>query len=167
MGGEDFDNRLVQHFTAEFNRKFKKDMTENKKSMRRLRTACEKAKRNLSSSSTVTLEIDSLYDGIDFNTSITRARFEDICGDLFRDALEPVEKVLKDANKLDPEVKNYISANNKITEDYFKNVKDLQKNLFQEIKSKIKLDRKVLAELAYNNPEVFKSVVKKVQSSLA
>ena len=76
-------------------------------------------------------------------------------------------EVLKDANKLDPEVKSYIDANNKITDVYFEDVKDLQKNLFNEIKSKIKLDRKVLAELAYNNPEVFKSVVKKVQSSLA
>ena len=99
LGGEDFDNRLVHHFTTEFSRKHKKDMTQNKKSMRRLRTACEKAKRNLSASATATLEVDSLFEGIDFNTSITRARFEDLCADLFRDALEPVEKVLLDAKK--------------------------------------------------------------------
>ena len=83
LGGEDFDNRLVHHFTTEFSRKHKKDMTQNKKSMRRLRTACEKAKRNLSSSATATLEVDSLFEGIDFNTTITRARFEDLCADLF------------------------------------------------------------------------------------
>ena len=99
LGGEDFDNRLVHHFTTEFKRKHKKNMTESKKSMRRLRTACEKAKRNLSSAATTNIEIDSLFDGIDFNSQITRARFEDLCADLFRDALDPVEKVLKDANK--------------------------------------------------------------------
>merc|ERR1711975_207006 len=67
--------------------------------MRRLRTACEKAKRNLSAAATATIEIDSLHEGIDFNSQITRARFEDLCADLFREALEPVEKVLKDASK--------------------------------------------------------------------
>jgi|TARA_B110000259_G_scaffold182244_1_gene225552 L1 cell adhesion molecule like protein len=99
LGGEDFDNRLVTHFCQEFKRKHKKDMTENKRSMRRLRTACEKAKRNLSSSATATIEIDSLFDGCDFYSSITRARFEDLCADLFRKALDPVEQVLNDAKK--------------------------------------------------------------------
>ena len=99
LGGEDFDNRLVNHFTNEFKRKYKKDMTDNKRAMRRLRTACEKAKRNLSSAATATIEIDSLYEGIDFNSSITRARFEDLCAELFRKALEPVETVLKDSKK--------------------------------------------------------------------
>ena len=65
--------------------------------MRRLRTACEMAKRTLSSTTTANIEIDSLYDGVDFNTSITRARFEDLCGDFFRNTLVPVEKVLKDS----------------------------------------------------------------------
>ena len=97
LGGEDFDNRLVSHFATEFKRKFKKDLTQNKRSMRRLRTACEKAKRNLSSAASASIEIDSLFDGEDFYSSITRARFEDLCSDLFRDALEPVEKVLRDA----------------------------------------------------------------------
>ena len=97
LGGEDFDNRLVSHFGTEFKRKFKKDLTQNKRSMRRLRTACEKAKRNLSSSASANIEIDSLFDGEDFYSSITRARFEDLCSDLFRDALEPVEKVLRDS----------------------------------------------------------------------
>ena len=97
LGGEDFDNRLVSHFSDEFKRKHKKDLTVNDRSMRRLRTACERAKRTLSSSAKAAIEIDSLYDGVDFNTSITRARFEDLCGDLFRKSLEPVEKVLKDS----------------------------------------------------------------------
>lgn len=99
LGGEDFDNRLVTHFTTEFKRKHKKDLTDNKRALRRLRTAAEKAKRSLSSAATTTLEVDSLYDGIDFHTSITRARFEDLCSDLFRSAMEPVEKVLRDAKK--------------------------------------------------------------------
>ena len=97
LGGEDFDNRLVSHFATEFKRKHKKDLTGNKRAMRRLRTACEKAKRNLSSAASASIEIDSLFDGVDLYSSITRARFEDLCSDLFRDALEPVERVLKDA----------------------------------------------------------------------
>jgi len=97
LGGEDFDSRMVEHFADEFKRKFKKDIRDNKKSLRRLRTACERAKRSLSSSSTAMIEIDSLYDGIDFNSSITRARFENICEDLFRKTMDPVEQVLKDS----------------------------------------------------------------------
>jgi len=100
LGGEDFDNRLVNHFSQEFKRKYKKDLTENKRSLRRLRTACERAKRTLSSSAQASIEIDSLYDGVDFYTSITRARFEELCADLFRGTLDPVEKSLRDA-KLD------------------------------------------------------------------
>ena len=97
LGGEDFDNRLVNHFIQEFKRKTKKDMSTNQRALRRLRTACERAKRTLSSSAQTSLEIDSLFEGIDFYTSITRARFEELCADLFRTTLEPVEKVLKDA----------------------------------------------------------------------
>jgi heat shock protein 1/8 len=96
LGGEDFDNRLVQHFVDEFKRKYKKDLVGNDRALRRLRTACERAKRTLSASTTATVEIDSLYEGIDFNSSITRARFEDLCGDYFRACIGPVEKVLKD-----------------------------------------------------------------------
>jgi L1 cell adhesion molecule like protein len=100
LGGEDFDNRLVQHMAQEFKRKYKKDLSSNPRSLRRLRTACERAKRTLSSSTQTSIEIDSLYEGIDFYTSITRARFEEINSDLFKKVIEPVEKVLKDA-KLD------------------------------------------------------------------
>ncbi|XP_069771868.1 heat shock-related 70 kDa protein 2-like isoform X2 [Narcine bancroftii] len=97
LGGEDFDNRLVNHFTEEFKRRFKKDISQNKRAIRRLRTACERAKRTLSSSTQASVEIDSLHEGIDFYTSITRARFEELNGDLFRATLEPVEKALRDA----------------------------------------------------------------------
>jgi len=100
LGGEDFDNRLVNHFAQEFKRKYKKDLSTNPRSLRRLRTACERAKRTLSSSTQTSIEIDSLFEGIDFYTSITRARFEELNSDLFRNVIEPVEKVLNDA-KLD------------------------------------------------------------------
>ncbi|KAG0669109.1 70-kilodalton heat shock protein [Maudiozyma exigua] len=100
LGGEDFDNRLVNHFVEEFKRKNKKDITSNQRALRRLRTACERAKRALSSSAQTSIEIDSLYEGVDFYTSITRARFEELCADLFRSTLDPVKKVLRDS-KLD------------------------------------------------------------------
>lgn len=97
LGGEDFDNRLVQHFANEFKRKYKSDISENPRAMRKLRTACERAKRTLSSATQANIEIDSLYDGIDFYSTITRARFEELCGDLFRKCIEPVKQVLLDA----------------------------------------------------------------------
>ncbi|KAL8223472.1 hypothetical protein R6Q57_018947 [Mikania cordata] len=97
LGGEDFDNRLVNHFVTEFRRKHKKDISGNARSLRRLRTACERAKRALSSSSQTTIEVDSLFEGIDFYATITRARFEELCMDMFRKCMEPVEKCLKDA----------------------------------------------------------------------
>lgn len=97
LGGEDFDNRLVNHFVQEFKRKHGKDLTSNKRALRRLRTACERAKRTLSSSTQASIEIDSLYEGVDFYTSITRARFEELNADLFRSTMEPVEKALRDA----------------------------------------------------------------------
>ncbi|PWN96474.1 heat shock protein 70 [Tilletiopsis washingtonensis] len=97
LGGEDFDNRLVTHFVQEFKRKNKKDLTTNARALRRLRTACERAKRTLSSAAQTSIEIDSLFEGVDFYTSITRARFEELCGDLFSHTIEPVEKVLRDS----------------------------------------------------------------------
>lgn len=100
LGGEDFDNRMVNHFIADFKRKHKKDISQNARALRRLRTACEQAKRTLSSSTEASVEIDALYEGIDFYSKITRARFEELCADLFRNCLEPVEKALRDA-KLD------------------------------------------------------------------
>ncbi|XP_023895458.2 heat shock cognate 70 kDa protein 2 [Quercus suber] len=97
LGGEDFDNRMVNHFVQEFKRKNKKDISGNPRALRRLRTACERAKRTLSSTAQTTIEIDSLYEGIDFYSTITRARFEELNMDLFRKCMEPVEKCLRDA----------------------------------------------------------------------
>ena len=81
----------------EFKRKNKKDISDNPRSLRRLRTACERAKRTLSSAAQTSIELDSLYEGIDFYSTITRARFEELCMDLFRKCMDPVEKVLKDS----------------------------------------------------------------------
>eukprot|EP01134_Creolimax_fragrantissima_P004423 CFRG4423T1 len=97
LGGEDFDNRMVDHFAKEFQRKHHKNLKNNSRAMRRLRTACEKAKRTLSSSAQANIEIDSLFEGVDFYTAITRARFEEMCADLFKGTLVPVEKALRDA----------------------------------------------------------------------
>ncbi|KDD74618.1 heat shock protein Hsp70, partial [Helicosporidium sp. ATCC 50920] len=97
LGGEDFDNRLVNHFVQEFKRKNKSDLSGNPRALRRLRTACERAKRTLSSSTQASLEIDSLFEGIDFYSSLTRARFEELNMDLFRKCMDPVEKVIRDA----------------------------------------------------------------------
>lgn len=97
LGGEDFDTILVEYFMDEFKRKHKKDLSDNKRSIRRLRTACESAKRTLSSSTVANIEIDSLYEGIDFNSTITRAKFENLCDSLFKKTMVPVEQVLRDS----------------------------------------------------------------------
>ena len=97
LGGEDFDNRLVAWCVQEFKRKHKKDPTGNNRALRRLRTACERAKRTLSASAETTIEVDALFDGTDFNTKITRAKFEELCMDLFRSTIEPVERVIRDS----------------------------------------------------------------------
>ena len=97
LGGEDFDTRLVQHFIQDFKRKHKKDLSENKRAVSRLKTACENLKKTLSASTQATLEVDSLFEGIDFTSTMNRARFEELCGDLFRKTFEPVEQVLKDS----------------------------------------------------------------------
>ena len=97
LGGEDFDNRMVNHFIEEFKRKFKKDISSSKQAVRRLKTASQKAKHTLSCFTEAKIEIDSLVKGIDFYTSITQAQFEELNADLFRGILEPVEKALRDA----------------------------------------------------------------------
>ncbi|KAJ7762139.1 heat shock protein 70 family [Mycena metata] len=97
LGGEDFDNRLVDHFSAEFRRTHKKDLSSDPRAMRRLRTACERAKRTLSTAAHASIEIDSLFDGIDFHTSLTRGSFEELCADLFRSTLKLIERVLRDS----------------------------------------------------------------------
>lgn len=97
LGGEDFDSRMVDHFSQEFEKKYKKNIKGNPKALRRLRTVCERAKRTLSSSTEASIEIDALHEGIDFYSKITRARFEEMCSDLFRQTIGPVERALKDA----------------------------------------------------------------------
>ena len=104
LGGEDFDNRVVNHFVEEFKRKHKKDLSSNKRALRRLRTACERAKRTLSTATQANVEIDALYEGVDFYSSLMRARFEELCADLFRGTLEPVEKCLRDAKMAKGEI---------------------------------------------------------------
>ncbi|KAL6326748.1 hypothetical protein AAG906_010923 [Vitis piasezkii] len=97
LGGEDFDNRMVNYFVQEFKRKHKMDISGNPRALERLRTACERAKRTLSSTAQTSIEIDSLYEGVDFYTTITRARFEDLNMNLFRKCMEPVDKCLRDS----------------------------------------------------------------------
>jgi L1 cell adhesion molecule like protein len=98
LGGEDFDRKLMEYFITDFKKKYKKDISGNKKSLRKLQTACENAKKTLSSNTIANVEIDSIYDGIDYSTSISRAKFESLCSDLFKKTFEPVENVLNDAN---------------------------------------------------------------------
>ncbi|KAK1068644.1 Heat shock protein ssb1 [Friedmanniomyces endolithicus] len=98
LGGQDFDTNLLEHFKKEFQRKTKKDISGDARALRRLRTACERAKRTLSNGTQTTIEIDSLFDGEDLNANITRARFEEINGKAFNGTMQPVEQVLKDAN---------------------------------------------------------------------
>nr|AXU24960.1 heat shock protein 70-6 [Cyrtorhinus lividipennis] len=136
LGGEDFDNRMVNHFVQEFKRKYKKDLTQNKRALRRLRTSCERAKRTLSSSTQASIEIDSLYEGIDFYTSITRARFEELNADLFRNTMEPVEKSLRDAKMDKAQIHDIVLVGGstripkvqKLLQDFF-NGKELNKSI--------------------------------------
>lgn len=136
LGGEDFDNRLVNHFVQEFKRKHKKDLTTNKRALRRLRTACERAKRTLSSSTQASIEIDSLFEGTDFYTSITRARFEELNADLFRSTMEPVEKAIRDAKMDKASIHDIVLVGGstripkvqKLLQDFF-NGKELNKSI--------------------------------------
>lgn len=97
LGGSDIDNKLVEFFIQDFKRKHKKDLTDNARALKRLKMACERVKKTLSSSATASIELDSLFDGTDYNASITRSRFEELCAGIFRQTLEPVEKVLTDS----------------------------------------------------------------------
>jgi len=136
LGGEDFDNRMVDHFVNEFKRKHKKDIKGNKRALRRLRTACERAKRTLSASAQANIEIDSLFEGIDFYTSITRARFEELCSDLFKGTLEPVEKAMRDSKMDKSSINDIVLVGGstripkiqKLLQDFF-NGKELNKSI--------------------------------------
>jgi heat shock protein 1/8 len=136
LGGEDFDQILVQYFINEFKRKHKKDISGNKRACTRLRTACEKAKRTLSSGTTSNIEIDSLFEGIDFNTTITRAKFESLCSHLFQKCMDPVMKVLRDAGVSKNDIDEIVIVGGstripKIQSDLssFFNGKELSKNI--------------------------------------
>jgi len=109
LGGEDFDTQLVEHCIREFKRKNRgKDLTKSARALRRLRSSCERAKKTLSSSTNAIIEIDGLFEGIDFNTTISRAKFEALCGDLFKKTMRPVEQVLRDADISKSEVDEII-----------------------------------------------------------
>ena len=97
LGGEDFDNTLVSYCVEEFKKKSKIDLTGNARALRRLRTACERAKRSLSSATQAAVEIDSLADSVDFQTTITRAKFEALCETFFRRTVAPLDQLLQDA----------------------------------------------------------------------
>jgi heat shock 70kDa protein 1/2/6/8 len=97
LGGEDFDNDLLQYCMEDFKRRCKKDLKGNQRAVKRLKIACERAKRALSTSVQTTIEVDSLFEGIDYNTTLTRARFEETCGHWFRESINHVERVLRDS----------------------------------------------------------------------
>ncbi len=142
LGGEDFDNKLVEHFATEFQRKHRKDLRGNDRALRRLRTACERVKRTLSSSASAQIEIDSLYEGIDFNSSITRARFEDLCIDYFRNCLTPVEKALTDAKMSKSDIDDVVLVGGSTR---IPKVQELLKNFFngKELNKSINPDEAV------------------------
>ena len=108
LGGEDFDNRLVEHFAQEFKRKHKKDLMDSSRAVKRLKVQAERAKRTLSTATTASVELDSLYEGIDFTTTITRARFEELCSDILRRTMAPVEQVLRDAKMSKSEIHDIV-----------------------------------------------------------
>merc|ERR1712203_43920 len=97
LGGEDFDQRTMQHFVKIFEKKHGKDMSKDKRALQKLRREIEKAKRALSSAHQARVEIEALFDGIDFSETLTRARFEELCSDLFKNTLGPVKQALEDS----------------------------------------------------------------------
>ena len=136
LGGEDIDNRLVKHFTNEFKRKHKKDLSGNPRSVKRLKVACERLKRTLSSANQAQIELESLFEGVDFFSTMTRARFEEINGDIFRNTLKPVENVLRDSKKSKSEIHDIVLVGGttripkiqQLLSDYF-NGKELCKSI--------------------------------------
>lgn len=136
LGGEDFDSLMVDHFTREFQRKHKMDISGNKRALRRLRTACEKAKRVLSSTASATVELDSLHEGVDFHSSISRARFEEICSNLFERCMKPLDTVMRDAKLSKGDIDDVVLVGGstripklqRMLSDYF-NGKDLCKEI--------------------------------------
>ncbi|PRQ18031.1 putative Heat shock protein 70 family [Rosa chinensis] len=103
LGGEDFDNRMVNYFVQKFRKKYEKDISNNPKALRRLRTSCEREKRTLSSTMQTCIEIESLFEGNDFHSTIMRAKFEEINLDLFIKCMEHVKQCLRDT-KMDKSI---------------------------------------------------------------
>jgi heat shock 70kDa protein 1/2/6/8 len=136
LGGEDFDNKLVEHFATEFKRKYKKDLTTNGKALKRLKAACERCKRNLSSSAQSTIELDSLFEGIDFQSSISRARFEELCNEFFVQCMDTVDKAIRDSKVSKGDIDDVVLVGGssripkiqKMLSDYF-NGKELNKSI--------------------------------------
>lgn len=136
LGGEDFDSRMVEYFIDEFRKKYRKDISKNQRALRRLRTAAERAKRALSTATEANIEIDSLHEGLDFYSKISRARFEELCADLFKATLRPVEKALKDAKLDKSQISEVVLVGGstripkiqKILEEYF-NGKEVNKSI--------------------------------------
>jgi L1 cell adhesion molecule like protein len=136
LGGEDFDNRLVDHFIQLFKLKTGKDISNNDRAKRRLRTACERAKKTLSTTMSTTVEVESLFDGKDLYENLTRAKFEELCNDLFQQSLEPVAQVLKDAKVDKSKIEEIVLVGGstripkvqKLLSDYF-NGKELNKSV--------------------------------------
>lgn len=136
LGGEDFDSRMVEYFIDEFRKKYKKDISKNQRALRRLRTASERAKRALSTATEANIEIDSLHEGLDFYSKISRARFEELCADLFKSTLRPVEKALRDAKLDKSQISEVVLVGGstripkiqRILEEYF-NGKELNKSI--------------------------------------
>jgi len=98
LGGEDFDQRITDHFVKSFMRKHNVDIKSDSRALQKLKSEVEKAKRDLSSVQQVKIFIEGLIDGIDFEETLTRAKFEELCSDIFKNTLKPVEQVLKDSN---------------------------------------------------------------------
>ena len=136
LGGEDIDNRMVQHFIQEFKRKNRKDLSGNARAVKRLKVACERLKRTLSNSTQGQVELESLHEGIDFFSSMSRARFEELNADLFRRTLDPVEKVMRDSKKSKAEINDIVLVGGstripkiqQLLSDYF-NGKELSKGI--------------------------------------
>jgi len=136
LGGEDIDNRLVQHFITEFKRKHKKDISDNPRSVKRLKVGCERLKRTLSSSSQAQLELESLFEGIDFYSTMSRARFEELNADLFKKTIQYVDRVMVDSKKSKNEIHEVVLVGGttripkiqQLLSDYF-NGKELCKSI--------------------------------------
>ncbi|ETE72053.1 Heat shock 70 kDa protein 1A/1B, partial [Ophiophagus hannah] len=136
LGGEDFDKRLVTYLAEEFKKKHRRDLHQDKKALQRLKTAAERAKCTLSSCTSASISVDSLFQGVDFHTTLTRARFEDLCTDLFRATLKPLERALRDAKMSKGDIKDIVLVGGstripkiqKLLKDFF-NGKELNKGI--------------------------------------